>query len=115
MQTPLTTTMEYITLALTLLGILSFITAMIVQVIKELPVLKRIPTGIVALAASLILCPTALLALCAFYKIAVTWYYVAGSLIAAFIVYLIATGGWERITEIWNRTRYRKNDEKKTP
>ena len=100
--------MQYITYFLAAIGVLAFLVAAIVQVIKELPILQRIPTSIVALAVSLILCPLAVVIVCQYLKIVITWYYVFASFIAAIIVYLVATGGWERVTEMWKRTKYNK-------
>ncbi len=39
-----------------------------------------------------------------------TWYYVFASFLAAFIVYLVSTGGWEKIKEIWDRTKYKDSE-----
>lgn len=102
--------MQYVTYGLMALGVLSFLVAVFVQVIKELPGLNKIPTSIVALVVSLILCPLAVIIACQYFKIVIVWYYVFGSFIAAFIVYLVATGGWERLSEIWERTRYKKKN-----
>lgn len=99
--------MEYITYLLMGVGALSCAVAAIVQVIKELPVLQKIPTSIVALVVSMVLCPVAVVIACQYFKIVIVWYYVFASFVAAFIVYLVATGGWERIAEIWNRTKYK--------
>lgn len=99
--------MQYVTYGLALIGGLAFIVSIIVQVIKELPGLKNIPTSIVALAASLVLCPVALSVLCTYYKTVITWYYVFASFLTAFVVYLVATGGWEKVKEIWDRTKYK--------
>ena len=66
--------MQYVTYGLALIGVLAFLVSIIVQVIKELPGLNKIPTSIVALVTSLILCPVALAVLCTYYKTAVTWY-----------------------------------------
>lgn len=99
--------MQYVTYGLALIGVLAFLVSAIVQVIKELPGLNKIPTSIVALITSMILCPVALIVLCTYYKIAITWYYVFASFTAAFIVYLVSTGGWEKIKEIWDRTKYK--------
>ena len=104
--------MQYVTYGLALIGGLAFLVSIIVQVIKELPGLKNIPTSIVALAASLILCPVALIVLCTYMKIMITWYYVFASFLAAFVVYLVATGGWEKIKEIWDRTKYKDSEGK---
>ena len=99
--------MQYVTYGLALIGGLAFIVSIIVQVIKELPGLKNIPTSIVALATSLVLCPVALSVLCTYYKTVITWYYVFASFLVAFVVYLVATGGWEKVKEIWDRTKYK--------
>lgn len=99
--------MQYVTYGLALIGGLAFLVSIIVQVIKELPGLKNIPTSIVALVASLVLCPVALTVLCTYYKTVITWYYVFASFLAAFVVYLVATGGWEKVKEIWDRTKYK--------
>ncbi len=100
--------MQYITYALMAVGILAFVVMAVVQVIKELPGLRDIPTSVVALTVSVILCPLAVIIACQYFKIVICWYYVFASFIAAFIVYLVSTGGWERVAEIWNRTKYKK-------
>lgn len=93
-------------------GVLAFLTSLIVQVIKELPGLKSIQTNVVALVTSAVLCVVSAVLLCMYFDIALTWYYIVASLIAAFIVYLISTGGWEKLKEIWERTRYKKEETK---
>ena len=60
--------MQYVTYGLALIGVLAFLVSIIVQVIKELPGLNKIPTSIVALVTSLILCPVALAVLCTYYR-----------------------------------------------
>ena len=98
--------MQYVTYGLAMIGGLAFLVSIIVQVIKELPLLKRIPTSVVALGASMVLCPVALIILCTYYKIKITLYYILASFMAAFVVYLVSTGGWEKVKNIWDRTRY---------
>lgn len=99
---------QYVTYALTAVGVMAFIVSIITQVIKEMPLLKKIQTNVVALAVSLIFCPIATIIACQYFKIVVEWYYVFASFIAAFIVYLVSTGGWERVSEMWSRTKYNK-------
>ena len=103
--------MQYITYALIAIGLLAFLTSIITQVIKEMPGLKNIQTNAVALVIALILCPLAVVILCVYLHIAILWYYIVGAVIAAFIVYLVATGGWEKVSEMWNRTKYNKKTE----
>ena len=103
--------MQYITYALIAIGALAFLTSIITQVIKEMPGLKNIQTNAVALVIALILCPVAVVILCIYLQIKIVWYYIVGAVIAAFIVYQVATGGWEKVSEMWNRTRYKNKTE----
>ena len=100
--------MQFFTYLLIAVGGLAFLTSMITQVIKEMPFLKKLPTNVVVLAVALTLCPLAVIIACQYFKIVILWYYVFASFIAAFIVYLVSTGGWERVTEMWGRTKYIK-------
>lgn len=103
--------MQYITYALIAIGALAFLVSIITQAIKEMPGLKNIQTNAVALVIALILCPLAVVILCIYLQIAIMWYYIIGAVIAAFIVYLVATGGWERVKEMWDRTKYKNKTE----
>lgn len=103
--------MQYATLALIVIGILAFLVSVITQVIKEMPWISKIQTNAVALVISLILCPLAMVILCIWLEITIVWYYIVAAVIAAFIVYLVATGGWEKVSEMWNRTKYKNKTE----
>lgn len=103
--------MQYITYALIAIGALAFLTSIITQVIKEMPGLKNIQTNAVTLVIALILCPLAVVILCIYLQMKIMWYYIVGAVIAAFIVYLVATGGWEKVSEMWNRTKYKNKTE----
>ena len=102
--------MEQVTYALIAIGVLACLVSIITQVIKEMPGLKNIQTNAVALVIALILCPLAVVILCIYLQMTIMWYYIVGSVIAAFIVYLVATGGWEKVAEMWNRTKYKKSN-----
>ena len=101
--------MQYVTYLLMAIGVLAFLTSVITQVIKEMPGLKKIQTNAVALVVALILCPLAVVILCIYLSIQIIWYYIVGAMIAAFIVYLVATGGWEKVAEMWQRTKFNKH------
>lgn len=102
--------MQYVTLILIGIGVLAFLVSVITQVIKEMPWLKNIQTNAVALVIALILCPLAVVILCIYLQIVIVWYYIVGAVIAAFIVYLVATGGWEKVSQMWNRTKYKNQN-----
>lgn len=99
---------QYVTYALLVVGVLAFLVSVFVQVIKELPWLQQIQTSVVALVMSVIVCVFVMYVACQYFKIVIFWYYWPGAVIAAFIVYLVATGGWERVTDIWKRTKYNR-------
>ena len=96
---------------LTGLGVLAFLVSVITQVIKELPGLVKIQTNLLALIVSMILTPVSVIALCQYNKVPIVWYYVVAAFVSAFIVYLVATGGWERVKAIWDRSKYDKKSE----
>ncbi|MEY8284990.1 ribonuclease [Lachnospiraceae bacterium 50-23] len=100
--------MQYVTYMLGAIGVLAFFVSLITQVIKEMPWLRKIQTNAVALSVAFILCPLAVVFICQYFKIVITWYYVFASFLAAFIVYLVSTGGWEKVAEMWNRAKYDK-------
>ncbi len=100
--------MTMITYVLAAVGVAAFLVSVITQVIKEMPGLKKIQTNAVALVVSLVICPIAVIVACQYFKIVIEWYYIFASAIAAFVVYLVSTGGWERISEMWKRTKYKK-------
>jgi hypothetical protein len=100
--------MEAVTYVLIAIGITAFIVSIITQAVKEMPFLKKIPTNVVVLILALILCPVEVIVLCQYFKIVIVWYYIFASFIASFIVYLVSTGGWERVTELWKKTKYKK-------
>lgn len=102
--------MQYMTYALALIGALAFVVAVVVQTVKEMPGLSKLPTAAVALAVSMIICPVTMLAVMQYKNQIITWYYVFACFVAAFVVYLVATGGWKKLKEIWDRTKYNKDE-----
>lgn len=100
--------MQYLSYLFIAIGVMAFLVSVVTQVIKELPGLKNLPTSMVVIILSLVLCPLAMLALLEYLKQPVTWYMVFACMLAAFVVALVSMDGWERLKEIWNRTGYKK-------
>lgn len=98
--------MQYIMYMLVGIGILAFITSIITQVIKEMPGLANIQTNAVALVISIVITVLAVVILCIVFKIQLLWYYIVGAVIASFLVYMVATSGWEKVAEMWRRTKW---------
>lgn len=99
--------MQYVSYLLIAIGVMAFIVSVITQVIKSWPGLSKLPTSAVVIVLSLILCPASFVAIMAWLKQPIVWYMVFSCMIAAFIVALVAMNGWERVREIWERTRYK--------
>lgn len=102
--------MEYITYLLIAIGALAFLTSAIVQVIKELPLVQNVQTNAVAFLVSCVLCCVTVMIACGYFNIEFVWYYMFAAFIVAFLVYLVATGGWERVHAMWSRTRYNRDN-----
>ncbi len=98
--------MQYLSSALIVLGALAFITSAIVQTIKEMPHLAGIPTELVALVISEVVTVVAVFAGCSYFDITMLWYYIVAAVVVGFFVYMISTGGWEKLNAIWERTKY---------
>lgn len=104
--------MQYIMYMLVGIGILAFITSIITQVIKEMPGLANIQTNAVALVISIVITVLAVVILCIVFKIQLLWYYIVGAVIASFLVYMVATSGWEKVAEMWRRTKWEEVEKK---
>lgn len=101
--------MQYVMYMLAGIGVLAFFVSVVVQVVKEMPGLNKIQTNVVALAASIVITPIAVVILCMYFGMVITWQYVFASILAAFVVYLVSTGGWEKVSEMWDRSKYKKH------
>lgn len=99
---------QYAAWILTAIGIMAFVVSVITQVIKEIPALNKLPTSVVVIALSLALCPIAFVAMMTWQKQPIGWQMIFACMIAAFVVALVSMGGWEKVSEIWNRTKYNK-------
>ena len=102
--------LQYVLYLLTAIGMMAFVVSVITQVIKTLPALDKLPTSAVVIVLSLVLCPATFVALMSWQRQPIKWYMVFACMIAAFIVALVAMGGWEKVKEIWDRTKYKQDD-----
>lgn len=99
---------QYVSYLLIAIGIMAFLVSAITPVIKSWPGLDSLPTSVVVIVLSLILCPVIFIALMSYLKQPIEWYMLVACFLAAFMVALVAMDGWERVREIWNRSKYNK-------
>ena len=105
-----TAIMQAASYAVMAIGGMAFLVSVITQVIKAWPGLDAIPTSAVVIVLSLVLCPVVFVAVMTCLNHPVEWYMILACILAAFIVALVAMDGWDRIAEIWNRTKADKGD-----
>lgn len=83
------------------IGALAFVVSTITEALKKWSWFdQKVPTALVVIILSVILCPVSLLGLASYYHAVIEWYMVFASFVASFIVALVAMDGWERVTEL---------------
>ena len=82
--------MQYISYLLVAIGVMAFVVSAVTQVVKSWPGLDKLPTSVVVIVLSLVLCPVTFVALMAWMDREITWYMVFACMIGAFIVALVA-------------------------
>lgn len=78
--------------------ILTVITNIVVQVLKELTI-GKVPTNFIAVAVALVVTLVAFFAACAVLHIAVAWYLVAGAVVLGLFVAYAAMFGYDKLRE----------------
>lgn len=93
----------YSAIVIGMLGALVFVTQVIVQVTKEVPPIKKIPTQLWAIIVSLVVCQFALFIYAALAVFTVLWYYIVLAAFAGFVVAYISINGWESLNKLYLR------------
>ena len=88
---------------MTVVGILAFVVSVIVEVIKDVGPLAKLPTDFVVILLSLFLSVATFFGYASMYCIVITWYYAVGMLIAGFFVAFVAMYGWTTFTDLYDR------------
>lgn len=97
--------MQMLSYLLIAIGVMAFLVSVITQVIKSWPGLSKLPAQMVVIALSLVLCPVSFVAMMSYLKKPIEWYMIFACILASFIVALVAMDGWDRLKEIWDRTK----------
>jgi len=86
-----------------LVGGLAFIVSVIIEVIKNTEPLKKVPTQLVVIIVSIIVCTIGYVAYTAYSQITTTWYGIFAAFIASFIVAYVSMYGFDTLKELYNR------------
>lgn len=90
-------------LLLMILGVMAFMTSVIIQVTKELPLVINVPTKLWAMVVSLVVCMLVFIAYMSYIGSAILLYQLIAVIISSFMVAFIAIYGWESFYELYNR------------
>jgi len=88
---------------LSVIGILAAIVMIITEMIKDLWVIKKVPTKLTALMISIVVVAGAMVLYLNASHTAFVWWYMVGALFSAFIVGYLSINGWEALYSIWKR------------
>lgn len=105
---------EYFPLAIAIISILAFIVSIITELIKNIGLLKKLPTNILVLIISIIICISGYLAYTSYISSPIKWHLIIASFFSSFVVAYVATYGWEKMHLLNKRFKLRKNKESKT-
>lgn len=90
-------------LVIGLIGVIAFVLNIIVELTKDLPFLKDIPTVAYVLVLSPVLCLLAYFGYISYVGATVLWYMVVAVIVGSFVVAYVAMYGWEKFYELWER------------
>ena len=93
----------YIPTAVLIVGLLAFMVSVVIEVIKALPWLNKLPTDLLVIVMSVVFTIIAFLAYMSYMSLVVMWYYAVGAILTGFFVAFVAMFGWEKLTELYNR------------
>lgn len=84
-------------------SVCAFFTALIVEGLKSISAIDRLPTKLVVYIVAVVLTTPIFVAMMAFLKQPIEWFMVFGSFLASFVVAKVSMNGWDDITELKNR------------
>lgn len=86
-----------------IMGFLAFIINIIVEMTKELPVIKKMPTKAYVLVIAIAVCVLAMIIYAAVTGMHLYWYYIVLAVFGAFIIGYLAIYGWDTLKELYDR------------
>lgn len=90
-------------LLMTIVGALALTVSVVIEVIKNIGVLAKVPTDIVVIVLSIALSVATFFTYAAVAGIAIVWYYIVGTILGGFFVSFVAMYGWDKLTELIER------------
>ena len=95
--------MTNMTLFIAVIGVLAFLVSIVVEVLKNVGIFKKIPTDIVVVVLAVVLTVVAYIAYIQYIQQVILWYMIVAAILAGFVVAFLAMFGWEKVAELWKR------------
>jgi len=86
-----------------MLGLLAFLTSVVTEVLKHLPLFRYAPTDLVVVLVAQLLTMTSFLWYMAHTGTDIHWYSIVATVTVGFVVTFIAMYGWEKFEDFWFR------------
>jgi hypothetical protein len=90
---------------LAIAGGLVFVVQLTIQLIKELPLINKVPTSAVTMILSIVYSELALVIYAQYVGITPAWYLYVGTFFGGLVVAYVAMYGWEKLKELWERSK----------
>lgn len=100
--------MELLSTATIIISLLALCVSVVTQVIKGVGIFKKIPTDILVFFLSIAFAVASFFAYMEYMKYLVYWYMVVAAVLLGFFVAFVAMFGWERLTTLWDRYKYKE-------
>lgn len=94
---------ELLGMLMAFVAICAFVVSVVVEGLKSIEAVNRIPTKLTCYIVALILTPLAFVALMAYLHKPVEWFSVFASFLAAFVVAKVSMGGWDDVMELMDK------------
>lgn len=85
------------------ISVCALLTSVIVEALKSIPKVDKLPTKLICYVVAVILTPISFYAMMAFMKQPVEWFMMFASFLAAFVVAKVSMNGWDDVTELAER------------
>lgn len=89
---------------LVILGTLTFLVSVIVEVTKEFDFLKKIKTDYYVTVLSIVISVTSYLVYISYMGIGFVWYCLVGSIVMGFLVAYLSMFGWDKLISQWKNS-----------
>lgn len=88
---------------LALIGGLAFIVTVIIEAIKGTKLLDKVPTQLMVLIVSMLVCVIGYVAYASYSGMPITWYYIFAAFVSSFVVSYVSMYGFDTLSELYHK------------